>query len=105
MERLPRSRCCSTRPITRVEAESRAEGEPAGEGGTVLGARGTRGETEADRALTVLSERVQQGAGGLHGVVGQAQGAGEDIGGAAGDHREAGQTVQVSRAGDRSRPR
>ena len=79
----------------RVEAEAGAEGEPAGRHRLVLGARGARGQPQADRALPALAQRVQQGAGRLHGVVGQPQGAGEDVGGAAGDHGEAGQAVRV----------
>lgn len=96
MDFLPRSRCCSTRPTTpAVEAEARVEGEPARRYGLVLRARGARGQSQAYGPFTALAQGVQQGAGGLHCVVGQTQGAGEDVRGAAGDHREAGQTLRV----------
>ncbi|CAM5469693.1 hypothetical protein SGRIM128S_00966 [Streptomyces griseomycini] len=78
-----------------VEAQSRVEGEPAGRYRLVLRARGARGQTQAHGALAALAQRVQQGAGGLHGLVGQPQGAGEDVGGAAGDHGEPGQVFRI----------
>src|SRR5262245_51478206 len=78
----------------RVEAESRAEGEPARWHALVLGSGGAADPAQTDRALAPLVQRVQQGAGRLHGVVRQAEGAREDIGAAARDHRETGECLR-----------
>ncbi|CAK7281072.1 hypothetical protein SGPA1_11865 [Streptomyces misionensis JCM 4497] len=80
---------------TRVEAQPRVEGEPAARHALVLGAGRSRGQAEAHHPLPALAQGVQQGAGGLHGIVGQAERAGEDIGGAAGHDGESGQPVGV----------
>lgn len=82
----------------RVETEAGAEGEPALRDALVLGPRCARGQPQADGALGAVAQRVQQGAGRLHDVIGQPQRAGEDIGGAAGDDGQPGMGVRIGAA-------
>ena len=96
VERLPRSRCCSTRPTTPASKPKPAQkvNQRAGTASSSLPGVPAARPRPTVRSLP-LAQGVEEGAGGFHGVVGEPERAGEDIGGAAGDDGEAGKGVRI----------